>query len=181
MDHDRFDQFARTLSRASSRRTLSGILVLGAVGLAAGARVEVASAKKKRNKVKNNEFGCVNVGKFCKNAGQCCSGICQGKKGKKTCQAHGESTCVSGQAETGCGGTSVACQTPSGEAGQCNTTTGKAGYCVADVLCFPCKKDTDCIANCGVDAACIQCTNCAAQGGTACVGSTEDSCIPPPP
>lgn len=181
MEHDRFDHIARAFSARPSRRTLAGIVSLGAFGLAAGSQVEDAGAKKKKKKVKKNEFGCIDVGKFCKNAGQCCSGICQGKKGKKKCKAHGESTCVSGQAETGCGGTSVICQTSSGAEGQCNTTTGKAGYCVADGLCFACKKDADCVAQCGVDAACIQCADCDAQGGTACVGPEEDSCVPPPP
>lgn len=181
MEHDRFDQLARALSRKPSRRTLAGIFSLGALGLTGGGQVEDAGAKKNKKKVKKNGFGCVDVGKFCKNAGQCCSGICQGKKGKKKCKAHGESTCVSGQAETGCGGTSVVCQTSSGDEGQCNTTTGNAGYCVADGLCFACKKDADCISQCGVDAACIQCADCALQGGTACVGTKEDSCVPPPP
>ncbi|MCA9876295.1 MAG: hypothetical protein KC442_00875 [Thermomicrobiales bacterium] len=184
MDYDRFDQFARALSRPPSRRMLAGMLSLGALGLAGGGQVNDAGARKKKKKnVKKNVFGCVDVGKHCQNAGQCCSGICQGKKGKKKCKAHGESTCVSGQSETGCGGTSVACQTPSGDEGQCDTTTGNAGYCVADGLCFACKKDADCVSQCGADAACIQCAgpNCALQGGTACVGPEADSCVPPPP
>ncbi len=179
MEHDRFDQFVRTLTQRPSRRTLASILGLGALGLAGSARVDVASARKKHKKVKKNEFGCVDVGNFCKNAGQCCSGICQGKKGKKKCKAHGESTCLSGQVELACGGTTVSCQTPNGSEGQCDTTTGNAGYCTGDGICFACRKDADCVAQCGVDAACIPCTGCVETGGFACVGPEEDSCIAP--
>ena len=183
MEHDRFDHLARVLSRHPSRRTLAGMLGLGVLGLVGGAQFEVVSARKKRKKkVKKNEFGCVDAGKFCKNAGQCCSGICQGKKGKKTCKAHNESTCVTGQTEIGCGGrVNVACQTTAGEDGQCDTTTGNAPYCVADGGCAACKKDADCVATCGAGAACIRCGGCDANGGTACVGLKADSCIPPPP
>jgi hypothetical protein len=180
MEHDRFDQFVSALAQRPSRRAFAGILGLGALGLAGSTQVDVASARKKhKKKVKNNEFGCVDVGKFCKNAGQCCSGICQGKKGKKKCIAHGESTCVSGQKEPICGGTGVTCPTPNGEQGLCDTTTGNAGYCVADGNCFACKKDADCIAQCGADAACIQCATCGLTGGFACVGPVVDSCVAP--
>lgn len=179
MEHDRFDQLARSLSRKRSRRALAGLLGLGTLGLAGGARVEVTSARKKKNKkkVKKNELGCVDVGKFCKNAGQCCSGICQGKKDNKKCKAHGESTCVSGQVESFCGGTNVTCQTPNGNEGQCDTTTGNAGYCVADGDCFACRKDADCVTQCGADAACIQCAGCVETGGFACVGPESGSCV----
>ncbi|MBL8126251.1 MAG: hypothetical protein U0Z70_16085 [Thermomicrobiales bacterium] len=180
MEHDRFDRLTRMVSRQPSRRTFAGILGPAALGLAGVAQGEVASArkKKKKKKVKQNEFGCVDVGKFCNNAGQCCSGICQGKKGKKTCKAHNESTCVSGQAEIGCGGgANVACQTSAGEEGQCDTTTGNAPYCVADGGCVACKKDADCVATCGAGAACIRCAGCLATGETACVGLKADSCI----
>lgn len=180
MDYDRLDQLARALSRGPSRRTLAGMLSLGTLGLAQGGQFEDARSRKKKKKVRKNAFGCVDAGKFCKNAGQCCSGICQGKKGKKTCKAHGESTCASGQVSTGCGGTTVACQTSSGEAGQCGTTTGKAAYCAADGRCQACTKDADCVAKCGVDAACVPCASCEPQGGTTCVGPDEDSCGTPP-
>lgn len=181
MEQNRFDQLAHALSGRPSRRTLAGMLSLGAAWLAEGFRGEVASARKKhKKKARKNAFGCVDVGKFCKNGGQCCSGICQGKKDKKKCKAHGESTCVAGQRESLCGGTDVACQTPSGEQGECNTTTGNAGYCTADGNCFACRKDADCIAQCGVDAACIPCAGCPQTGGFACVGPEENTCVPPP-
>lgn len=182
MDHDRFDQFARALSHGPSRRTLAGFLGLGALGLAGGGQIEHAWGKKKKHKkkVKKNTFGCVDAGKYCKNAGQCCSGICKGKKGKKKCQAHGESTCTGDQAATGCGGPTAVCQTPSGDTGDCRTTTGNAGYCVGAGRCQACTKDADCVARCGADAACIQCTTCGETGGTACAGPEDGSCGTPP-
>src|SRR5688500_66271 len=61
MDHGRFDQIARAISQNLSRRTLAGVIGLGAMGIS-----EVADAKKNKKKVKKNEFGCVDVGKFCK-------------------------------------------------------------------------------------------------------------------
>lgn len=175
MDHDQFDRMTRTVASNLSRRTLAGIAGLGVLG-AAG----IAEAKKKnKKKVKTNEFGCVDVGKYCKNAGQCCSDICQGKKGKKKCKAHDESTCQNGQKQAFCGGTDVACQTSSGQTGECNTTTGKAGYCANDGFCFACTKDADCTSLCGTGAACILCTGCPETNGLACVGVSADSCPDP--
>lgn len=175
MDHARFDRVTRLLASGLSRRTLAGLLGLAPLGLAG-----VASGKnKKKKKAKFNQFGCVDVGKFCKNASQCCSNICEGKKDKKKCKAHNESTCVNGQVEEFCGGTDVSCKTPSGADAQCDTTTGKAGYCAADGACFNCRKDADCTAVCGANAACIQCTGCPETGGFACVGPEDDACILP--
>lgn len=175
MDHGRFDQITRLVSSGLSRRTLAGVLGLSPLGLAGVA--ESKKNNKNKKKAKFNEFGCVDVGKFCKNAGQCCSGICEGKKDKKACQAHNEGTCVNGQVQDFCGGTDVACQTPSGEQGNCDTTTGKAGYCTGDGDCFNCRKDADCIVVCGASAACIRCTGCPETGGFACVGPEGNSCI----
>jgi hypothetical protein len=175
-----FDQVARRLATGFSRRGLWGIATGAALG--AVARLPItADAKKKRKrkktpKLKLNAFGCVNVGGFCKNGGQCCSGICQGKKGKKKCQAHDASTCVVGQISTECGAAEdVACTTSSGGEGTCTTTTGNAAYCFADGDCFPCKKDADCQAFCGPQAACIPCVDDCAEG-SACVGANDDDC-----
>lgn len=176
MEQHRFDQIARTLSTLQSRRGLLGALGLGALVLpeTAGAR------KKKKKKAKFNEFGCVNVGDFCKNNSQCCSGLCEGKKGKKRCSAHDSSTCQSGQ--NACDDAeAVPCVSSAGALmAACDTTTGNAPYCSADGDCFPCKKDADCVAFCGPQAACIQCAACADEGVvTACVGPTANGCTFP--
>jgi hypothetical protein len=179
MDDRRFDALAKTLTTRESRRGIVRGLTAAAVGLAAIHRPGKVEARTKgKKKIKRNSFGCVNVGRFCKNAGQCCSGICQGKKGKKTCRAHDASICQAGQISTECGAAAdVACTTSSGDAGKCTTTTGNAAYCLADGQCFPCKKDADCQAFCGPQAACIPCLDdCEETGGTACVGANENDC-----
>jgi hypothetical protein len=174
----RFDHVTRTFATLLSRRTLAGVLGLGAISLPS-----LADAKKKRNKkkrkIKRNSFGCVNVGNVCKNSGQCCSGICQGKKSKKKCQAHNTSTCQPGQSI--CGPNPAGCTTDTGAPGGCTRTTGSAGYCEASGDCFVCQKDADCVPFCGAGAACIVCPPCASEGTqTACAGDSLGSCTFPP-
>lgn len=178
MDGMRFDRWTRAVSTMLTRRTLAGALGLGAIGLADLADAKKKKRKRKKKKVKRNEFGCVDVGRFCKKADQCCSGICQGKKGKKKCKAHDATTCQGGETSAECGGVDVPCTSSSGEPnGLCFTTTGKAGYCIADGDCFPCQKDADCIPVCGPQAACVVCADCEEQsGGTGCVGPSAESC-----
>jgi hypothetical protein len=77
----RFEHLTRTISTMLSRRAIAGTLGLGALNLPG--LVEAKKKRKKKKKIKKNQFGCVDVGKFCTDDGQCCSGICQGKKPKK--------------------------------------------------------------------------------------------------
>jgi hypothetical protein len=167
MDSSRFDRWTQSLSR----RTVAGALGLGALGLPSliEAKKKHKHKHKKKKKVKFNDFGCANVGGFCKNSGQCCSGICSGKKDKKKCQAHNVSTCTAGQHTGGCGGTSTLCTSSAGDEGVCETTTGNAGYCAVAGQCASCTKDADCIADFGPDAACIVCPDCL-EFDTVCVG-----------
>ena len=163
----------------SRRHVLLGLLGAG-LAFRGAQTPEVAHAEKRRSRrVKRNAFGCVNVGGICQNAGQCCSGICEGKKGKRTCREHdGGTGCRAGLIEDGCGGTvDVACTTSTGQTGICNTTTGNAGYCIAIGGASPipgCTKDADCRALCGTDAAvCIRC-----EGAGVCAGPSTGDCIP---
>jgi hypothetical protein len=169
MDSHGFDGLTRSVATLLSRRCLAGALGFGALTFPG-----LAKARKKhkhKKKVKFNDFGCVNVGGFCKNNGQCCSGICTGKR----CQAHDESTCQPG--EDACAGTEVACTTIAGEDGTCVRTTGGASYCQATGTCFACRKDADCVEACReARAACIVCAECAEFGGAACLGITHHSC-----
>ena len=183
MDSNRFDDVARALSPLLSRRGLVGLLGLAALGTA-----ELTAAKKKRKKkkkkkknnnqkpeVKFNQFGCVNVGDFCENAGQCCSGICTDSK----CQAHDAQNCQAGNTDLTCSGvnTNVDCIAAGGGDGLCLTTTGNAGYCAGDreiAPCVSCSKDADCLSACGPDSACVICANC--PDGRTCAGSAENSC-----
>jgi hypothetical protein len=177
----RFELLTRAIASQLTRRRLAS--VLGLAGTTFPALVAAKKKRKRSKKVRRNDFGCVNVGSFCKNAGQCCSGICQGKKGKKTCKAHDQSTCQAGQSAEVCGGTNVFCTPSGGGVGACVTTTGNAGYCEASGECFPCSTDADCVPFCGPQAACIVCEALCFPLGlrTACVGPVVDSCTFPPP
>jgi hypothetical protein len=172
MDPTHFDRLTRSLTDASSRRVLLGGLAT-ALSLAALRRPGPATAKKKRkkNKIKRNAFGCVDVGQSCRgNDALCCSGICQGKKPKKgkkdksRCVAHNALDCQAGA--DSCAGQAVPC----GTAGACTITTGAASFCSAtgDGACVTCQKDADCEASRGPGAACIVCPGNCPDTTTAC-------------
>jgi hypothetical protein len=176
MNIERLDSLTRAISTRLSRRTLASVLGLGALTIR---NLTEAKKRKKKKHIKRNAFGCVNVGGFCKNADQCCSGICAGKKGKKKCRPHdGGSGCQAGQSE-GCAGDPSNCVTSTGDTGVCDTTTGNAGYCGHGFVCTACSKDVDCQERCGQAAvACIKCPDCdgTATFQTACVGPGRVDC-----
>jgi hypothetical protein len=168
MDALQFDRWARGISQSLSRRQTIFATLLGGSILIRGANETVAKKKRRKKKIKRNSFGCVNVGGACKNAGQCCSGICQGKK----CKAHDGGGCERGQSNSVCGGTNVTCTTGSGfPAGNCTTTTGNTGYCSGDTFCATCRRDVDCQVEFGPLAACIVCAGC--TEGTACASPDD--------
>jgi hypothetical protein len=169
--------FAALTRRAATR--LLGGLTAGSVLGSLGHGVAVAKKHKHKRKIKRNEFGCVDVGNACQNDGQCCSGICQGKKGKAKCKAHDVDVCRAGQDSCDVG--TFFCTTPSGPEGVCYTTTGNAGYCGAlGGDCFACNKDVDCLPFCGAGAACVQCAPClnTVGSGTACIGRNQPCTTP---
>jgi hypothetical protein len=181
MDFARFDDLTRSVSTRRSRRTLAGILGVGALALP-GLVDARRKRRKKRKKVKRNAFGCVNVGNACTKGGQCCSGFCQGNKDKKKCQAHDASTCEAGQTDGFCSGVvgEVGCVTSTDGNGVCLTTTGNGPYCAISGDCFPCKTDADCVPFCGPAAACIVCAaGCANAGRTMCAGPASGACAFP--
>ena len=182
MDSNRFDEVARACAPLLSRRGLAGLLGLTALGTASVADAKRKKRKKRKKKNKNNggggeevkfnAFGCVNVGDFCENSGQCCSGICQ----DAICQAHDQINCQAGQTDFTCA--FVINNVDCGDNGLCLTTTGNSGFCAEDRKigpdCVTCKKDADCVGACGQDAACVICANC--PGGVTCAGSGAFSC-----
>jgi hypothetical protein len=176
VDGDRFDCLVRSL-RGSRRSLLGGALVIG------GGRLDApgAKARKKRpRKLKKptpNAYGCLNVGAACQNAGQCCSGICGGKTGKKTCRAHDVGNCRTGQAIGFCGGMNSACAIGGGNpTGVCGTTTGNAGFCVGGGDCYSCTEDAQCRPFCGAGAACVRCERCTETGGAMCASAGIHIC-----
>jgi hypothetical protein len=177
MHHDHFATLTRAVAGLPSRRSLlSGLTGLG-LGLGAARLPDIATAKKRRHKkrklkVKRNFFGCVEVGNPCANASDCCSGICDGKKGKKTCQVHGAGTCD--QEADGY------CQAEDPELTACNDvpgclcwrTTSDSQFCgdlngESGSSCAVCRKDADCEAL-GFPA------------GSACVPVGGGNCSPSP-
>ncbi len=180
MDAFHFDHLTRTVSTVLSRRTAASVLGLGALALPG-----LADARKKRKhkkkKITRNAFGCVNVDGFCKNDRQCCSGICQGRKDKKTCKDHDQSTCQAGQNTLVCDGdANVLCTATDGTAGLCHTTTGQGAFCSAISACFVCATDADCRRYCDRPAACTVCPGCVGSGtgnvGTGCAWVDVSGC-----
>ena len=172
MDASHFDRATRSLAAASSRRLL--LRGLATLGLALAHLPSRVRAKKRKKKLKFNEFGCVNVGGKCRGKDNvCCSGICQGKKPKKgnkdksKCVAHGvggcqpdQDHCVDFQGN--------AC--PDNASASCWRTTGQSSFCGdgGNSACVVCAKDVDCEALYGAGAACVVCVDCS-QTGTLCV------------
>jgi hypothetical protein len=174
MNSDIFDSLTRSLASSRYRR---GVLrgVAATLGLTVTRAPKIAAKKKNRKKSKkpkNNEFGCLDVGKKCNGKGsKCCSGICQGKKPKKgkrdksKCVGHNAGSCQAGLDV--CLGVTVPCSTE----GFCFQTTGKAPFCAAgNGRCADCKNDSDCEEiGAAPGAACVVCANeCPETGGTVC-------------
>ena len=158
MDADRFDRIAKTLAASGSRRRVLGGLLGGALGLFGPLVQERAAA---------GHFGCKHVGRSCTRRRECCSGICQGPRGRKSCRAHGTGTCQAGQ--NSCEGASVSCNGNS--SCFCQVTTGNAAFCgTSPQSCVPCKRDKDCVEEFGFAAgsACGVCAGCSSIG-THCV------------
>jgi hypothetical protein len=185
MDAGNFDDLTRSLTAASSRRGFLRTLAAGlGVGAASGAGLANArkgkrgqgGKKKRKPQLTFNDFGCVDVGGFCRGkASLCCSGICEGKKPKKgkrdkrRCVAHNTGGCTA--AEQSCG---PATDVPCGAGGFCLATTGKAGFCgrITEAACAACRSDADCLVGFGAGAACVVCAN------GACPASSDRACVP---
>jgi hypothetical protein len=197
MDQHRITVLRRSFIGMPSRRDLLHGLAGVGMGLRGLWPQEPAAAKRKRNqktrnkKAKPNAFGCLSVGKTCKNAKPCCSGICMGKQGKRTCRAHDTGTCqqdVPAICQSGSPLTTTcnnrpdcACfRTTAGSSICGETLCGRAGC--SD--CAACQRDADCVAlGFPPEAACAPVStgicvgNC--DSGMACVVPCGDE--PPPP
>jgi hypothetical protein len=194
MDDRRFDDVVKVLGhgQASRRGTLLGLV--GAVLGRLAARFAVsAGAKKRKKKLVRNEFGCVDVGGKCRgNDGNCCSGVCQGKKPKKgkkdksVCVAHNVGGCTLDRDSCLTGDPAVS---SCGQNAICTATTGKAAFCASTVdisngrNCRICATDTDCEEQ-GFPpgSACVILTGGVCDGDTGCAGingSSGTGCLAP--
>jgi hypothetical protein len=162
MDQNRFATLTRTVTRVPSRRDL--LRGLAATGLGIGTlrlpRLVLAYTRPTEEAAaRANQYGCLDVGARCKQASQCCSGICERRNGKKKCRAHHRG---------GCAATSDSCWKPvtCETSGYCFRTTGNASFCgELGGTCSGCAKDIDCEPTHGPGAACVVCAECA---GTTC-------------
>ena len=175
MNQYTFDALTRSLTGLPSRRAVLRVLASGGLVLAVAQLPTAAVAGKAHNrprsKSKLNAFVCLSVGRSCKNDGQCCSGICDGTKGKRRCRGHDGGGCSGDLAHSGGGGMFVSCTASTGDQGFCQATTGHAGYCsgVGNINCATCSRDADCPTAFGPHAACIQIPG-ECEAGTACAG-----------
>jgi hypothetical protein len=162
-----------------SRRSILRALAGAGIALGVASPPAVARTKRKR-KIALNAFGCVNVGDRCQRSEQCCSGICTGKQGKKTCRAHDSGVCVLGTDICGPVGPNAVCDPYDKKAYYCFFTTGNAPFwgdlseLPLTELCRHCRRDADCREEFGAGAACVllqdDCAGpCAVTGGRACV------------
>lgn len=177
MEGAQFDNLLRGL--ATSRRTYIGGLLASAGGWLTPATGESKRKGKKRKprKGKPNAFGCLNVGKLCKSADQCCSGICEGKKRKRKCVAHGTGTCDQQGPEICVPDPPIALTCNNDMTCRCFRTTGDSIVCARyepAVSCVQCARDADCeSAGLLAGSSCVPFSegpcagNCA--GGMACV------------
>jgi hypothetical protein len=156
--------------RATLRRSRRSVLAFISASLVTTPALDARKKRGRRQKVRKNTYGCVNVGNFCKRDDQCCSGICTGKKGKKRCRDHDASTCQPTQDI--CYDETATCTTTAGLKGECLITIGGASFCGSIGLCTDCARDADCIPKFGPDAACVVCVKgCGPHTtrGTSCV------------
>lgn len=192
MSQNHLRDVTHTLASLPSRRDLLRGLAAAGLGLGIAPWADPIEARKKRKgrkkKVKRpqpNAFGCLEVGDACSSEADCCSGICAGTKGKKTCQAHGTGLCPQNHVGI-C--LATADEIPVLKCGNsdlcfCYTTTAGSNFCgnrgprLGDMAaCADCQKDADCAAL-GFPAG----SACAVVGNGYCSGqcSSGMACLPP--
>ncbi len=140
MNGPRFDSLVRSL-HGSRRALLAGGIAVSASWLGAPAIDARNKNKKRKNdrpKPKPNEFGCLEVGDPCKSEDQCCSGVCDGKKGKRACRAHDTGTCKQDGQLVPCNNrTTCGCFRTTAGSDICSELFGPSA-------CAACQRDADC-------------------------------------
>lgn len=153
VDTDRFDQLARWVN-SNNRREVIGAVLAGVAAAFGGAAVNATDARRKVIA----EGPCGNGGvkdNRCKRNSQCCTGLCDKKKGKKP---YGRCRCRK---------LTQSCQ----EDRNCCATAGQPMSCVAGA----CQTTDTCVPDdgvCSASAACCEGLTCEAgicRGATLCV------------
>ncbi len=150
------ERVTRALTAMPSRREVLRGLTGAGLGLGLSRFPASVGAKKKRRrkrpekKPKPNRFGCLSVGDPCKRIEQCCSGVCAGKKGKKTCRAHDTGTCKQEGPEICSIDPPPALTCNNDNTCRCFRTTAGSIVCAQfinnELNCADCARDDDCVA-----------------------------------
>ena len=179
VDIDRLDRIARWIGASNRRQVLGGALA-GVTAVLSGAAVSDTVAKKREV---GAEGPCGNgsvKANRCRRNRQCCTGLCDKKKGKKpygrcrcrklnqTCKEDRNCCATAGQPMSCVAGTCQAATTCVVEGGDCSQggsccdgLTCLDGTCTLPVLCVPlgraCSTDgLACCTNVGADATCAE-------------------------
>ena len=147
---------------ASSRRRL----LMGVAGSSPGALAAALGF----GAVGATHVSCLHWKERCRRNSQCCSGLCQGRQGEKTCRAHDRGGCA--LADNFCaGGQDNRCHLGC----ICNITTGQAPHCGSTAFCpaIECQRDEDCGQP---GAACIPPVNCQGCGSPATQNFCQQAC-----
>ncbi|CAA9581407.1 MAG: hypothetical protein AVDCRST_MAG59-4814 [uncultured Thermomicrobiales bacterium] len=148
MDQDRFDSLARRLAAGATRRDAIQALAVATVGLVAAVPAGTGAAA-----------ACREPGAPCRRGGQCCSGLCQGKKGRERCRrVPGQGICTirnnvcrTNDADKSCGGAGL-------DSCGCFVTTAGRSFCALGALSevVSCERDRDCAGQFGAGARCVR-------------------------
>jgi hypothetical protein len=155
MDQQHLTRVTRSLSGMPSRRDVLRGLAAAGLGLGS-ARLPVATEAKKRKRKKKekqpkpNAFGCLEVGDACTSEEQCCSGICDGKKGERKCRAHDAGTCKQDAVGVCREGNPLLALCNQDVNCVCFRTTAGSNACAQLIAengsqCADCQKDADCL------------------------------------
>jgi hypothetical protein len=156
MDHHRFDDMARSIGTAVSRRKFGGIAAAAGLGAVMGATTFVdINAKKKRNKKRRKVAKTVDA-------------VCEPNCSDRTCGNDGcGGSCGTCNADQVCfGGT---CCVPESRGGTCAGRCGvRTNNCGQAVTCATCATGRVCLGNGSCALACTDNNDCDPCGGGAC-------------
>lgn len=164
MDGSRFDGLVKTLTvRPGSRRGLFRIVATGLLGAGLGGLgfgVRAAACKPK--------------GLPCNAGKPCCSGLCKGPTGRKTCRpATGQGTCTILKDTCEVGGQAAFCG-PAGAGCSCFIRPNGAAFCAntSSFDCLPCAK-------CPAGTVCVKARNGLCVACPVGTGPTTTICVRP--
>ena len=164
MDAPGFDALTRALVTTGTRRRALRAGLVAALGLAGGPLgVQGAAACRAR-------------GETCRRGSQCCSGLCRGPRGRKTCRrAPLQGTCTI--ASSVCAGTLTPCGNDNGFDCLCRVTARGTAFCgsLETGACIACGSNADCEqARPGSGWVCTRCATCPDTGNRACIAPCPD-------